>query len=100
MRWQPTAFGWIDPEASAAPEWDAAQIRRLCRQLGYELIWSDTPTVRLIDRVRAADVDAVVLPAPDHVDPLTINNLMHLADVELVSPRLSFARWSAFGVVG
>ncbi|AHH17552.1 hypothetical protein NONO_c27600 [Nocardia nova SH22a] len=100
VRWQPTAFGWIDPDASTAPDWDAAQIRRLCRQLGYTLIWADTPTIRLIDRVRDADVDAVVLPTANHLDPLTINNLMHLADVELVCPRLSFARWSAVGVVG
>ncbi|WP_281198536.1 hypothetical protein [Nocardia vermiculata] len=44
-------------------------------------------------------MDVVVLPAPMHLDPLTINNLMHVADVEIVSPRLSFARWSAFGGV-
>lgn len=100
MRSQPTAFGWIDPDVSTAREWDAARIRRLCRQLGYTLIWPDTPTIRFIDRVRDADVDAVVLPTPDHLDPLTLNNLMHLADVELVSPRLSFARWSSVGVIG
>nr|WP_245552411.1 hypothetical protein [Nocardia aobensis] len=65
----------------------------------YALIWDADPPVRLVDRVRAADVDAVFIPTPEHLDPLTINNVMHLADIEIVTPRLSFARWSAVGGV-
>lgn len=99
MRWRPTALGWVDSGISTAFEWDSAQVCRLCRRLGYGLIWDDSPILELTDRVRTLDVDAVVLPAPMHLDPLTINNLMHVADVEIVSPRLSFARWSAFGGV-
>ncbi|MFF0454727.1 hypothetical protein [Nocardia africana] len=100
MRRQPSALGWVDSDISTAYEWDSAQVSRLCRRLGYALVWDAAPAVRLIDCVRAADVDAVVIPTPEHLDPLTINNLMHLADVEIVTPRLSFARWSAVGGVG
>lgn len=45
------------------------------------------------DQVRTADVDAVIVPSASHLDPLTLNSLMGLADVEAVLPRLSFARW-------
>ncbi|WP_309240966.1 hypothetical protein [Nocardia sp. BSTN01] len=90
----------MDPDISPAHEWDSAQVTRLCRRLGYSLLWDHNPTVRLIDRVRTADVDAVVIPTPEHLDPLAINNLMHLVDVEIVTPRLSFARWTAVGGVG
>lgn len=100
MRWRPTALGWVDPDLTTAHEWDSAQVVRLCRKLGYALIWEGDATVGLIDRVRAADVDAVAIPTPQHLDPLTINNLMHLVDVEIATPRLSFARWSAVGGVG
>lgn len=51
----------------------------------------------LFDQVRAADVDAVVIPGPDHLGPLELNRVMDVADVETVLPRLSFARWSMIG---
>jgi hypothetical protein len=44
--------------------------------------------------VREADADALIIPAPDHLDPITLNAVMHYSDVESVCPRLSFARWS------
>ncbi|MEV5651822.1 hypothetical protein AB0L57_26550 [Nocardia sp. NPDC052254] len=98
MRAHPTAMAWIDPEISTAPVWDAAQVRRLARHLGYALTWPvQTRTVPLIDQIRTADVDAVVLPAPDHLDALTLNLVMHLAGVEIACPRLSFARWTPIG---
>lgn len=101
MRLQPTAFGWIDTDVvTSAPTWDLAQMRRLCRRLGYVLLIPEVTAVRLIDQIRVADVDAVVIPTLEHLDPLTINNLMHLADVEVVTPRMSFARWSAVGGIG
>ena len=44
-----------------------------------------------------AGVDAVILPAPDHLGALELNRVMDVADVETVLPRLSFARWYAGG---
>ncbi|WP_227979542.1 hypothetical protein [Nocardia spumae] len=98
MRAHPTALAWIDPELSTAPSWDAAQLKRLARQLGYALVWPVTNrTVPVIDQIRTADVDAVVMPAPAHLDALTLDRVMHLVDIETVCPRMSFARWTAIG---
>ncbi len=66
MRFRPTAFAWIDLEVSNAPAWDHAQVQRLARSLGFVLLW----------------------PEP------SLNALMRFTDIETVSPRLSFARWS------
>ncbi|AXK87914.1 hypothetical protein DXT66_21875 [Nocardia farcinica] len=38
------ALGWIDP-SSPTSAWDAAQVRRLARRLGYALHWAD-PSVQ------------------------------------------------------
>lgn len=63
MRPRPTALGWIDPVVTGMPEWDAAQVRRLARRLGYALVWPpDITLVPLVDQVRGADVDAVITP--------------------------------------
>lgn len=93
MRFRPTALAWIDPDVTVAPDWDRAQVQRLARHLGYALIWPASSLLPLPDQVRAADVDAVIAPSASHLDPLTLNSLMGLADVEAVLPRLSFARW-------
>jgi hypothetical protein len=91
---KPVAFGWIDHDSSAAPEWEAAQVQRLARRLGYRLVWPEwAKLLPLADQVRDAGADAVILPAPDHVGALELNGLMHVADVETVFPRMSFARW-------
>ncbi|NEW37463.1 hypothetical protein GV792_03710 [Nocardia cyriacigeorgica] len=98
MRSQPTALGWIDPEITTAPEWDAAQMQRLARRLGFVLEWGrEGSCLPLAEQVRAADVDAVIIPAPHHLDPLILDAIMHLCDVETVCPRLSFARWTVIG---
>ncbi|WP_280212799.1 hypothetical protein [Nocardia cyriacigeorgica] len=101
MRQQPTALGWIDAELTRAPEWDAARIRQLARRLGYLLEWHREGSVLpLVDQVREAEADALIIPAPDHLDPITLNAVMHYGDVESVNPRLSFARWSIIGAQG
>jgi hypothetical protein len=41
-----------------------------------------------------ADVDAVLVAAPDHLDVLTPNSLMSVVDVESACPRLTFNRWA------
>lgn len=98
MRTRPTALAWIDPEVSTAPNWDAAQVKRLARHLGYALIWPvPHRTIPLIDQLRTADVDAIVMPTPAHLDARTLDLVMHLADIETACPRLSFARWNASG---
>ncbi|MEV6071138.1 hypothetical protein AB0L82_31720 [Nocardia sp. NPDC052001] len=94
MRAQPTAIGWMDTEVSgAAAQWDQAQLVRLARRLGYVLIWPPERTgVSLVDQVRIADVDAVLMPSANHLDALTLDRLMSLADVETAVPRRTYAR--------
>ncbi|MFE3446573.1 hypothetical protein ACFXNW_26380 [Nocardia sp. NPDC059180] len=98
MRYRPTALGWIDPDFTLAPEWDAARVQQLARRLGYELMWPRAGSqLPLPDQVRESDAEALIIPAPEHLDPLTLNAVMHYRDVESVCPRLSFARWSITG---
>lgn len=94
MRRNPTAFGVSDPD-SEAYEWQRAQVQRLARHLGYAVIWPpDDSLLPLVDQVRQADVDVVIVPSTEHVDALTLNAVMSVAPVESVCPRLSFARWA------
>ncbi|WP_194289916.1 hypothetical protein [Nocardia macrotermitis] len=84
----------IDPN-SDAQRWHRAQICRLARHLGYAVIWPpDDSVIPIADQVRAADIDAVIIPSPDHLDALTLNAVMSISSVESVCPRLSFARWA------
>jgi hypothetical protein len=90
------AFGWIDHDISHTPETDRDRIRRLADQLGYYLIWPDEHSVlRVVDQIRNTGADLVILPAPDHLDPLELDAVLDLADVETVLPRLSFPRWTS-----
>ncbi|WP_280271625.1 hypothetical protein [Nocardia wallacei] len=96
MRHQPTALGWADPAVSSWLEWDATQVRRLARRLGYMLVWPpELSLIPLVDQVRAVDADAVITPAPNHLDAIQLHAVMCVADVETVCPRMSFARWAA-----
>ncbi len=94
MRVHPTALGWIDLEVSTAFEWHRAQIRRLAKSLGYELIWLDDSLLPVTEQARAVDVDAVIVPSPCHLHPLTLNALLTVTDVETVLPRITFERWA------
>ncbi|MGY4100180.1 hypothetical protein ACW2Q0_11600 [Nocardia sp. R16R-3T] len=101
MRDEPTALGWVDLDISSAPDWDAAQVRRLAQRLGYALIWApEFSPVPLVDQVRCADVDAVIAPSLEHLNVLAVNAIMSVADVEFVLPRLSFHRWAAVAPAG
>ncbi|WP_245547308.1 hypothetical protein [Nocardia brevicatena] len=74
-----------------APESD--RIHRLADQLGYRLVWPcERSALRVVDQVRNAGADLVILPAPAHLSPFELNAVMDIADVETVLPRLSFAR--------
>ena len=57
------------------------------------MIWPGQSPVPLVDQVRAADVDAVLTPAPNHLDVVELDALMGIVDVETADPRMSFARW-------
>lgn len=93
------ALGWIDP-CSPTPEWDAAQVRRLARRLGYPLQFADpTSVLGLVEQVESSGAEVVLLPSSAHVDALTLDRLMSIADVECATPRASFGRWSALGGV-
>ncbi|MEU1525972.1 hypothetical protein ABZ413_27630 [Nocardia rhamnosiphila] len=90
------ALGWIDYDISRTPEHDRDRIQRLADKLGYHLVWpSERSVLRVVDQVRNSGADLVILPAPDHLGPVELNAVMDLADVEIVVPRLSFARWSS-----
>ncbi len=95
MRVFPTAVGHVDVERSGrAAQWNRAQIARLARRLGYILIWpSDASPLPLLDQVRAADVDAVLIPSLQHIDAFTLDQLTSCCDVECVSPRKTIARY-------
>ncbi|WP_369801730.1 hypothetical protein [Nocardia sp. BMG51109] len=69
----------------------------MARRLGFVLIWPDEGSIRLVDHVRAADVDAVLMPAPGHLDAFELNAILHFADIETACPRMSFGRWAALG---
>lgn len=89
----PIALGFVDPESTAL-DWDMAQVRRLARDLGYRLVWPpQTSWIPLVDQARGADAEAVITPSTEHLDILTLHSVMSVADVETVTPRLSFARW-------
>jgi hypothetical protein len=89
------AFGWIDYDISRAPESDRDRIRRLADQLGYRLVWPcERSVLRVVDQVRNAEADLLILPAPGHLSPLELNEVIDIVDVETVLPRLSFARWT------
>lgn len=80
-------LGWIDP-CSPTLEWDTAQVRRLARRLGYPLRFADpTSVLGLVEQVESSA----------HVDAVTLDRLMSVADVECAAPRASFGRWPALG---
>ncbi len=94
MRARPTALGLIDPDGETC-EWQRAQVQRLARSLGYKLVWgSETSLLPVVDQVRAADVDTVIIATVDRLDALALNAVLSLVSVESVCPRLSFARWA------
>ncbi|MEV4128959.1 hypothetical protein [Nocardia sp. NPDC049707] len=92
------ALGWIDP-CSPTPEWDSAQVHRLARRLGYPLLWADPSSVLgLAEQVESSGADVVLLPSSAHVDAVTLDRVMAVADVECAAPRTSFGRWPMRGV--
>ncbi|MFE3445036.1 hypothetical protein ACFXNW_18555 [Nocardia sp. NPDC059180] len=92
------ALGWIDP-SSPTQDWDAAQIRRLARRLGYPLRWADSPLLGLAEQAESCGADVVIGPSTGHVDAITLDRVMAVADVECAAPRASFARWTIIGGV-
>ena len=95
VRARPTALGFVDEERSGVgAQWDRAQVVRLARRLGYDLLWPPAEsTVPLVDQVREADVDAVLIASPQYLDVLTVDRLMHTCDVEAAVPRTTFVRY-------
>ncbi|NKY49590.1 hypothetical protein HGA08_05100 [Nocardia vermiculata] len=90
----PVALGWVHPESEAL-DWEVAQVRRLARHLGYRLVWPrESSRIPLADQARAAGAEAVITPGTAHIGILTLHAVMCVADVETVTPRLSFARWA------
>ncbi len=91
------AMGWVDP-SSPVQEWDRAQVRRLARRLGYVLRWADPNSVLgLAEQVESSGVDVVIMPSTAHVDAVTMNRVLCVADIECAAPRVSLNRWSLLG---
>ncbi len=91
------ALGWIDP-ISPTPEWDRAQVRRLARRLGFRLRWADPNSLLgLAEQVESGGVDVVLMPSTGHIDAMTLNRVLCVADVECAAPRESLNRWSLIG---
>lgn len=98
---QPRALGWINADVSTAPDRDREAVQRLADRLGYRLVWPDEISVLPVSaQLHSIGADTVLMPAPEHLDPLELNRVMDLADVETVNPRLSFARWTVAGLPG
>lgn len=90
----PMALGWIDSRMSSGVELDRARVQRLARQLGYRIVWlPEMALPGVLGRAHCAEIQAVITPAPAHLDVFSLNQLMHLVDVETVEPRTSFSRW-------
>ncbi|MFD6353216.1 hypothetical protein [Nocardia tengchongensis] len=82
-----------DERSDIGAQWNRAQVTRLARQLGYELVWPHgVSPLNLIDQVRNADVDAVVVSSSSDLDALTVDRLMQICDIEIVTPSETFAR--------
>ncbi|WP_280273949.1 hypothetical protein [Nocardia wallacei] len=79
---------------SDALMWDRAQVQRQARSLGYLNVWPEPSLTPLADQVRTADVDAVITPSPQHLSPLELNGVLYFDEIETISPRMSFARWT------
>jgi hypothetical protein len=62
--------------------------------LGYALVWPEASLLPLVDLVPTADVDVLIVPSPAHLHPIELNAVMDVAAVEIVLPRMSFARWA------
>ncbi|NQE71857.1 hypothetical protein NG2371_06336 [Nocardia gamkensis] len=93
------ALGWIDPY-SPTPEWDTAQVRRSARRLGYPLRFADpTSVLGPVEQLESSGAEVVLLASSAHVDAVTLDRLMSVADVECATPRASFGRWPALGGV-
>ncbi|MBO0884783.1 MAG: hypothetical protein J2P17_31520 [Mycobacterium sp.] len=93
-RGSPIALGWVRADSDNL-DWEAAQICRLARHLGYRLVWPPMRSrIPLVDQVRASHAEAVIAMTPGDFDSITLQSVMRVADVETVLPRLSFARWA------
>ncbi|RDI49965.1 hypothetical protein DFR68_106403 [Nocardia mexicana] len=53
--------------------------------------------LRLVDQVRTSDVDVVLIPAPNHLNALEFDAIMHISGIETACPRMSFDRWADLG---
>ncbi|MEU2037715.1 hypothetical protein [Nocardia niwae] len=53
----------------------------------------------LVEQVESSGAEVVLLPSSAHVDTVTLDRLMSVADVECSAPRASFGRWPALGGV-
>ncbi|MCU1641607.1 MAG: hypothetical protein JWN03_1882 [Nocardia sp.] len=102
MRATPTAVGYLRRDVSGIrQDWDETKIRSRAKRLGYDLAkiivfgpGTDARMQRLIDAVRDADVDAVIVPSAAHFDGAEIPvPLVKVVDVITVDPEETYARW-------
>ncbi|WP_067529434.1 hypothetical protein [Nocardia uniformis] len=97
----PTAVGYLRADVSGARQpWDELQSRSLAKRLGYTVAktivfgpHTDDPVRRLINVVRAAQAEAVVVPGLDHFDGRVPDALVAVVDVIAVDTGDIYVRW-------
>ncbi|MFD0364875.1 hypothetical protein ACFQZZ_25845 [Nocardia sp. GCM10030253] len=101
MRPRPTAVGYLRRDVSGiSQDWNEIQIRSVAQRLGYDLAKTvvfgretDDPEGRLLNVIRAMDVDAVIVPNAVHLGGAIPDALVQECDVVTVSPENTYARW-------
>ncbi|WP_405495145.1 hypothetical protein [Nocardia sp. NBC_00511] len=99
---KPGAIGYLRQDISGSrQQWDEIQIRSLAARLGYDLRktvvfgpHTDRPLHRLRVLVGNLGVEAVIVPGAEHFEGGEVpSELVERADVIIVSPEQTFARW-------
>lgn len=99
---KPKALGYLRKDKSGVhQQWDEARIRALAQRFGYALCktivfgeFTEDPIGELVSAVRRAEVEAVIVPSLEHLDGIAPQSLVAVADVIIVSPQHTYARWS------
>ncbi|MBH0777369.1 2'-5' RNA ligase family protein [Nocardia bovistercoris] len=95
MRTEPTAIGYLRKDVSGIhQQWDETRIRSHAKRLGYELTKTvtfsnatDDPETRLINVIRALDIDAVVAPSLAHFGGTVPERLIRACELNVLAPE-------------
>ncbi|CAM4262066.1 hypothetical protein NONI108955_17530 [Nocardia ninae] len=105
---RPIAIGYLRRDVSGISQpWHETQIRSLAKRLGYELAKTvvfgrdtEAPVDRLLEVVRSAGAEAIVVPGSEHFGGKVPERLVRVCDVITVSPQYTYARSYASPFLG